>query len=118
MVNAYSHALSIEHVLRRVFNFEDRGGLAGLIDADAIENNWYVPIAAGLGYLYARADATKKAEIETFIEKNDYYLDMSMNQLLRFEKKGQEIDGYSIEYDTGEQAIEAVIETLRKICKD
>lgn len=116
MVNAHSYALSIEQILRRVFHFDDRGGLAGLIDADTIETNWYVPIAAGLGYLYAGADETKKVKIESFIEKYGFYLELSMNFIIRFEEKSQEIDGYSIDFDNGEAVFESVIAGLKSIC--
>ena len=117
MVNAHSHAISIEHILRRVFRFDDRGGLAGLIDADAIESKWYVPIAAALGYLYADADIVKKKSIEKFIETYGYYLNLEMNFIIRFVEKDQVIDGYSIDFNNGVEVIETITDALRNLCE-
>ena len=116
MVNAHSYAISIEHILKRVFAFDDRGGLAGLIDADAIEHKWYVPIAAGLGFIYANADTKKRVKVEQFIEKYGYYLDLEMNFIIRFVEKSQVIDGYSIDFNNGVEAIEAITDALRDLC--
>ena len=117
MVNVHSYAVSIEHILRRVFCFDDRGGLAGLIDADTIEHKWYVPIAAGLGYLYASANVETKTAINSFIEEYGFYLDLEMNFLIRFTEKDQEIDGYSIGFTNGVEAIESITNALRNLCR-
>lgn len=117
-MNAHAYAIEIEHILRKVFDC-DRGGFAGLIDADSIEHNLYVPIACGLGYLYAKAGSSKQTEIEKFINDYDYYLDFGINGLLLFTSNEREVNGgsYSINYDNGEKALEAIIESLSNVCK-
>jgi len=117
-MNAHSYAIEIEHILRNVFNCE-RGGVAGLIDADSIEHNSYVSIACGLGYVYAKSDSLKQTEIEKFISDYGYYLDFGINGLLLFTSNEREINGssYSIDYDNGEKVLEAIIEALSQVCK-
>lgn len=70
MANAHAYAMQVEMVSRRVFRC-DRGGMAGIIDADFIEGNLYAGITAGLGYLYATAEDDKKQEIDSFISDYD-----------------------------------------------
>ncbi|MGC8718403.1 MAG: hypothetical protein ACP5TY_00140 [Thermodesulforhabdaceae bacterium] len=117
-MNAHSYALSIEFILRRVFNCE-RSGFGGLIDADAIEKNCYVPIASALGFLYANADEVKKQKIEKFIIDYDFYLQLGIQELLLFTTNEREINGisYSIEFENGEKAISEIIKALETVCK-
>lgn len=114
---AHSYAISIEHVLRRVFDCE-RSGFAGLVDADVIENNCFAPIAAALGYMYATSDTKKKAAIETFIREYIFYLDIGIRDLVSFISNTREINGieYTIEYENGEQALDSIIKALEAVC--
>lgn len=117
-MNPHAFAVNIEFILRHVFDC-DRGGLAGLIDADAIEHSCYVPIAAALGFLYASGDEGKRFEIEEFITNYDYYLDFGISELIDFTSKERTIDGctYKLEFENGEEALNKIIEDLREVCK-
>lgn len=117
-MNAHAYAIEIEHILRNVFNCE-RGGFAGLIDADSIEHNCYVSIACALGYLYAKSDSAKQKEIEKFISDYGYCLDFGISGLLLFTSNERVINGasYSIDYNSGEKALEVIIEALSKVCR-
>ena len=117
-IHAHEHAIVIEVILRQVFHC-DRGGLAGLIDADSIEQNWYPSIAAALGYMYAVADSEKRGKIEKFIYDFDYYLGIGLCELLSFESREKKINkiNQSINYDNGEKAVQAVITALDELCK-
>jgi hypothetical protein len=103
--------------LRRALKCE-RGGIAGLIDADFIETNCYVPIAYTLGYLYAKADVSKRSEIEEFLRKYDYYLRFGIKVLLKFTSRDLEVEGdlYSISVDNGEKALKQILDDLSRIC--
>jgi hypothetical protein len=92
-MNAHSYAVDIEHILSHTFGFDGRGGLAGLIDADSIEHDWYAPIAATLGYIYATASNEKKDEILRFINDYGFYLDIGLSELFMFESNERVIDG-------------------------
>ena len=117
-MNAHSYAISIEHILRNVFNCE-RGGFAGLIDADSIEKNSYVSIACALGYLYAKSYTAKQADIEKFINAYGYYLNFGIRELILFKTSERGIGGttYTIDFDNGEKALEVIVKELSKVCK-
>lgn len=117
-MNAHVYALRVENILRSVFSSEKRGSVV-LIDADYIESNLYVSVAYGLGYLYSKADPFKQAEIEKFIHEYDYYLNFGIGGLLLFVTNMQEINNgsYSINFDNGEKALEAIISALYALCE-
>lgn len=117
-IHAHEHAIAIEFILRHVFNCE-RGGLAGLIDADSIEFNWYPSIAAALGFMYSVAGKDDRTAIEKFVETYDYYLDIGLYELLSFDSSEKIINGksYTIDYENGEKAVRAVITALNELCK-
>lgn len=117
-MNGHSYAVEIESTLRGVFNC-DRGGFAGLIDADSIESNCYVSIACTLGYLYAKSDVLKQNEIEKFVHEYGYYLNFGIGELLLFASNERVINGssYSIDFENGEKALETIIKALSNVCK-
>ena len=111
---AHNYAVEIEEIMRRVFDCE-RGGAAGMADADIIEGNWYGAIAFCLGYLYR----TKPIEVEVFIRNYQYYFRFDLKQLLDFAGNTKSINGceYELEYKNGEDAISAVIQAFDDLCK-
>ena len=117
-MNAHAYALEMERIFRSVFHCE-RGGFAGLIDADAIERNCYVSIASALGYLYAKSSTAKQKEIETFIIDYAYYLEFGIDGLLSFNSNERDIEGisYSIDFENGEKALIAVLDALSNVCE-
>ena len=70
-------------------------------------------------YIYANADEDKKQNIEKFLEDSYFYFQFDLDTLLSFETKEKEIEGgmYTLEYDNGEEAIEALEKEFRNICK-
>ena len=118
MANAHAYAIQIEMILRRVFHC-DRSGMAGIIDADFIEGNLYAGITAGLGYLYTTAGDNKKQEIDSFISDYDFYLKLGLRNLLGFTTNEKVIDGctYTLDYENGEKAIDALIAAFSKVCE-
>lgn len=116
---AHSYAVDIEHILCRVFGFDRRGGLAGLIDADYIEGDCKAPIASALGYMYAKADNSRKNRIEKFIDQYMFYMEIGISDLLLFTSNSRELNGseYTIEYENGEKALEALIKALSDVCE-
>ena len=115
-LNVHEYAITIEFTLRGIVNCE-RGGLAGLIDADKIEFNWYPSIAIALGVKYATADEEVRGKIEKFITDFGYYLDIGLSELLGFESSEKSINGNSksIEYDNGVKAVQTVIIALGEL---
>lgn len=118
MANAHAYAIHIEAILRNLFHC-DRGGMAGIIDANFIQRNLYAGVTAGLGYLYATANDDKKQEIGNFISDFGFYLNLGLGTLLEFTANEKVIDGctYTLDYENGEKAIDAMISAFSKICK-
>lgn len=118
MANAHAYAIQIEIILRSLFHC-GRGGMAGIIDADFIESHLYAGITAGLGYLYATAGDDKMQEIDSFISDYGFYLNLGLNNLLGFTSNEKVIDGstYTLEYENGEKAIDALIAAFSKVCE-
>ena len=118
MMNAHMCAVEIENILRELIGCK-RGGIAGIIDADFIERHLYVSIATGLGYLYSKGNSDTRNQIETFISKFGFYLELGLKTLLDFKTNEKEINGdsYSIDYKNGEEAVKAIISELSKMCK-
>lgn len=116
---AHNYAVDIEIVLRKVFNCE-RGGFAGVIDADFIETHCYAAITAAMGYLFAISDEAKKKSIEQFLCDFGYYLNFGIKGLLEFTTNERNIDGttttMSIDYNNGEEALEACLSALTDVC--
>lgn len=118
MVNTHDYATHVEIILRNLFHC-DRGGMAGVIDADFIEHNLYAGVTAGLGYLYATANDDKKQEISNFISDFSFYLNLGLRTLLEFTANEKVIDGcsYTLDYENGEKAIDAMISAFSKVCE-
>lgn len=113
------YANSIELILRGALNCE-RFGVNGIISADSITLRPAVSIFFLLGFLYANADLRKKAEIEEFIGRYSFCLEISLRELLSFENSTQVIDGKLIDigFQNGEDAINNMIEELNNICRN
>lgn len=118
MINGQSYAISIEHILCTVFTCE-RFGFGGVVNSDFIRRQPFAAMLSGLGYLYANSDSVKKKLIENFIEKNSFYSNMSIDDLLSFENSIKVLDGIQIDigFENGVKAIECIIEEFRDICK-
>lgn len=118
MVGAHGYATRIEKILGNLFHC-DRGGMAGIIDADFIERHLYAGVTAGLGYLYATANEDKKQEIANFISDFGFYLNFGLKTLLEFTTNEKVIDGctYTLGYENGEKAIDAMISAFSNVCK-
>ncbi len=116
-MNAHSYAVSIEHVLRDIMGFDDRGGFGGIIDADFIERNCFTSIACALGYFYANAISSRQNKIEKYINDFKFYLELGLHNLLKFKTNVEVIDGttYELNFENGEAAIEAIIAELRSL---
>lgn len=116
-MDAHTYAIDMEFQLRKGLDC-DRGAFADLINADTIESNCYASIAFTLGYLCA-TKPEKKKEIEKFINEYEYCLGFGIKGLLLFTSKERVIDGttHSIEFDTGEDAVNSIIEALSSICE-
>lgn len=117
IVNPQSYAHPFEHIIRNVFNC-DRGGAFGIADADYIRSNPLCAVTATCMYVYAK-DETKGDLIERFLEEADFYFQFSFDTLLSFDTSEKEVDGcsYTLDYENGAQAIEALEEKFRAICE-
>ena len=116
-MNAHSYAVSIEHILRDIMGFDDRGGFGGIIDANFIERSCFTAIACGLGYFYANVISARQKKIEKYIEDFHFYLELGLPNLLKFKTNIEVIDGttYELGFENGEAAIEALINGLRSL---
>ncbi len=116
--NGQAAAHPFEFIMRDVFQC-DRFGACGMADADFIRKHPYTAVAATCMYIYANADEDKKQNIEKFLEDSYFYFQFDLDTLLSFETNEKEIEGgmYTLEYDNGEEAIEALEKEFRNICK-
>lgn len=118
MINGQSYAISIEHILCRVFKCE-RFGFGGVVNSDFIRRQPFSSMMSGLAHIYANADNSKREEIEEFLEDNLFYSWMSIDELLSFENATKDINGINIDigYENGEVALEKIINAFRGICE-
>lgn len=113
---AHSHAITIEHIMGRLFGCNRFG--APFVNADEIEHDWNAAIAFALGYVYAIGDEEARVEISKFYEDNSMYLGFSITELLEFSEKERTIgiSTYTLSHESGEEAIEAVIANFEGLC--
>ena len=108
-------ALSIEMILRRIFNCY-RSGFGGQVDANRIRKHPFLSMTQGLAVLYER-NPEKRAEINRFIEDFGFYEDMSIDYLLSFDtkEKTEEKHTIEIEKENGVEQLDYIIDCFRKI---
>lgn len=120
---AHFYAIDIENCLRKLFNCDHfnchHEKFLSLLSADTIEHNWLMPIGCGLGFLYSRGNDELRNSIDEFLADYRHYLDIGLSELLRFDSRERIIDGtsYSIDFETGEDAVKHLIQALYDICK-
>lgn len=70
---ARENAMSLERICRHSLNYEDRGALNGLIDADQINSvgGAYYVLAATLAPYFKDGDSNQREQINNFL--NTYY---------------------------------------------
>jgi len=117
-MRSQSYAVSIEHILRRVFEC-DRCGFGGIANSDYIRKHPCAAMFSCLAYLYANASSEKRVEIEKFIEDHLLYADMSIDFLLSFENASKTDGAMTIELDceNGEIALQKIISEFDQITK-
>ncbi|MCB2299900.1 hypothetical protein [Clostridium tagluense] len=94
MINLHQYAVSLEHTLRGILEC-DRGGLGGLIDADAIEyGSMFTVIVSTLSIKYIG-------------EKNTELIDRFIESILEYEGKRMA--------EIGEQKIKGIIDSYREV---
>ena len=117
VMRSQGYAVSIEHSMSAVFNC-GRGGVGGLVNSDYIRKRPYAAMCCTLTAVYA-VDPSKKEAVETFIEDNMFYSDWSIDELLSFDTNTKVINGieYTLEFDTGETALQSIIEKFDALIK-
>lgn len=94
MINLHQYAVSLEHTLRGILEC-DRGGLGGLIDADAIEyGSMFTVIISTLSIKYIG-------------EKNTKLIDRFIESILEYEGKNLA--------EIGEEKVIEIIDSFRKV---
>lgn len=70
---ARENALSLERICRQALNYDDRGALNGLVDADMINivGMGYYVLTATLAPYFKDGDSSQRASINEFL--NEYY---------------------------------------------
>lgn len=116
MMRAQSYAVSMEHILRRIFNC-DRGGFGGIVDADFIRKQPLPALYCGLSYLYPNSEPEKKAQIVKFIEDNTFFDEMSVDFLLSFDKNEKTVGNTTLDigFPNGEEALQNIINYYRRV---
>ncbi len=115
MMNPQIYAVEIEHIMSKVFNC-DRFGLSGLVNSDYIRKYPIHSINCALSHLYGKNNHIN-GEIESFIEKYNFFAQWSIDNILLFETSKQIINGieYEIPFVHGDLAINTIIEDFKKI---
>ena len=113
---AHSYAIEIEHIMGRLVGCNRFG--APFVNADEVEDDWNAAIAFALGYVYAIGDGEVRAEINRFYEEFSMCLGFSIAELLQFTETERTIGmtTYSLDYENGEKAVEAVISSFVGLC--
>ena len=113
---AHSYAIEIEHIMGRLVGCNRFG--APFVNADEVEDDWNAAIAFALGYVYAIGDGEVRAEINRFYEEFSMCLGFSIAELLQFTETERTIGmtTYSLDYENGEKAVEAVISSFEGLC--
>ena len=108
-------AVSIEFVLRNIFGCE-RYGFGGQVDADHIRKHPFLSMTQGLAILYER-NPEKRDAIDNFIEKFNFYEDMSIDYLLQFDtkEKTEGIGTIELEKENGLEQLDYIIECFKKV---
>ncbi len=115
LILSQGKAVSIEMILRRIFNC-DRGGFGGQVDSDSIRKHPFLSMTQGLAVLYER-NPEKRAEINQFIEDFSFYEKMSIDYLLSFDTKEKTEDNHTIEIEkeNGKEQLDYIIDCFRAI---
>lgn len=116
---AQGYAVSIEHILCKVFDCE-RFGYGGIVNSDFIRKQPFTAMACGFSFIYATAKSDKQKEIIEFINDYSFFSEMSIDTLLSFETSTKDINGITIgiNYKNGQEAVENMIDDYRKLCKN
>ena len=119
MLNGQQFAQQIEYKMRSVFECE-RGGIGGLVESDYIRSYPFTAMISTLTYLYG-CHAIKDIEaISNFFADWQYYSQWSIDDILKFENNVRQIQKveYTIEYQNGEEAMKAMIDSFYNLCKN
>lgn len=110
-----SKAVSIEMILRGIFNCE-RCGFGGQINSDNIRKHPFLSMTQGLAVLYVK-HPEKKEDIDCFIENFSFYENMPIDYILSFDTKEKTEDNHTIEIekDNGVEQLDYIIDCFRKI---
>ena len=110
-----SYAVSIELILRRIFNCE-RLGFGGQINSDNIRKHPFLSMTQGLAVLYERYP-TKREKINRFIEDFSLYENMSIDYLLSFDTREKKDGKYTIEIEkaNGLEELNYIIDSFKNI---
>jgi len=68
---SHSSAIELESIVRKVYNYANRGGMGGYIDADHFESEPFDAALIALAPLWTRATVE---EVETFLIKWEHAL--------------------------------------------
>lgn len=111
----HDYAVDIEFLLMKAFNC-DKYGVGEFVTADNIERMPLTALFMGASYLYGITSGDKREATEKFILDNSFIcsLNLSMRELLDLTSSEYK-DIYDIEYETGEVAINAIIEQFNKL---
>ena len=117
VMKAQGYAVSIEHILSRIFNCE-RFGFGGQVNSDRIRRHPFLSITQGLAYIYATSTSEKRSEISNFNNEYFYYEEMSLDTILSFDTSEKVIDKCTIgiNAENGLLLVEKMLEDFRKIC--
>lgn len=115
---AQNYATSIEHTLCYIYECE-RFGFGGIVNSDFIRKQPFTAMVCGLSFVYSTAASNQKIEIEKFIEEYSFFSEMSLDLLLSFDTPKKDINGitFEINFESGEKAVEKMLEDFRKVLK-
>lgn len=113
VMKSQGYGVSIEHILRRIFNNCDTDGFLGLISSNMARRYPYNTMMYGFAYLYGNVTEETKEKMQIFSDKYFDYADLRIDDMLSFTHSGETLSfndsDYSIDAENGIKFVEQMI---------
>lgn len=117
MANVHDYSVHMEYTIRSVFGFDERSEISFLTSGACITDNPFGVVMSTLMYLHGQGKLNKE-DVEKFYDRFECLKGLGIDELLSFNSSNKVVRGipYEIDYENGEDAIEAMSKAFSDIC--
>lgn len=117
MANAHDYSVHMEYTIRSVFGFDECSEIDFLTSGECIADDPFGVAIGTLMYLHGQGKLNKE-DVEKFYDRFECLKGLGIDELLSFNSNNKVVRGipYEIDYENGEDAIEAMSKAFSDIC--